>query len=134
MQTARIVVDLMTSEASVFSPYEVRAVMRSIPGRRWSKSGKCWVIPMREVDLCADALRQFGIRVMLAGDAPKTGPHGRRDKPAPDWVEAAFAAVAEDKIDKLRRGLMSAFHPDLGGDPAIAQRINSAADKRLARR
>lgn len=134
-RVARIVVQNVL--ANVFSPYDAVHVMRAQPGRRWDNLRKCWVIPTYWVNPCADALRALGITVYCTWDTGEPfiaghprGHHGRRDTPAPDWIEAAFADCPAENVAKLRAGLLRAFHPDAGGDHHLAQRINAAAGRR----
>ncbi len=130
--TVRIIVD-GHGHADIRSPFEAKEIIKVIPSRRWSKSGKRWSIDESYINLAADALRQAGYKVFvtdLAGNPYQSvGSHGTRSTPAPDWVAAAFAAAPKDRVDKLRRGLMASFHPDVGGDPEVAKRINAEADR-----
>lgn len=114
-----------------FVPYDFRHIPKSLPGRRWDKDRKAWILTVELVDALADSLRAAGLTVYLDGGPwTTTGPHGRKDKPAPDWVTAAFRAVAPGNADRLRAGLLRAFHTDRGGTLDVAQRINAAADAR----
>lgn len=130
---ARIVVQGVT--ADVYSPYEARDIMRSLPDRRWSKAHKKWIIPVVYVDMCADMLRAYGITVYVTAHNGQpwsgNGHHGQRDQPAATWIEEAFAAVPLENVPVLRRSLLTALHPDRGGDPELAKAINHTADRRL---
>lgn len=116
-----------------FVPYDYRHIPKSMPGRRWDTQRKAWLVPVELVDALADALRAAGLTVYLNGGPwASSGTHGRKDSPARDWISAAFEAVSPSNADQLRAGLLRAFHPDRGGSTALAQQINTAADKRKA--
>lgn len=133
------VVVMGDGRARAYSPYEAREVLKAaVPSsmRRWDKARKCWHIKEQAVPWLAEALRAFGYTVFVtdaAGDPykrPGTKPQGFRSTPSPQWVEDAFRECPVSSVDKLRRGLMAAFHPDAGGSLDLAQRINAAADRR----
>ncbi len=140
MATCRIVIESNGLDAAVYSPYDYKEVVKSFPGRRYDKTRKCWIVAVAFVNPLADALRGAGVQVFVTdaqgnpwrGSSSKA--HGHRDQPAADWVEQAFKAVRPDKADKLRRGLLLAFHPDHGGSHDISVRINQAADRTLGGR
>jgi len=121
--------------AEIFSPFEAKNIIKAIPTRSWSKPGKCWQVDIDYINMAADSLRHCGYTVFVTDlDGKKygsTGTHGKGSTPAADWVAAAFAAAPKDRCDKMRRGLLVAFHPDVGGDPEVAKRINAEADRRL---
>ena len=79
---ARVVVD--PPVARVYAPYEMRPLIKTIPGRRWLPAPeKCWQIPLTVVDDLADALRAVGCMVFLTrrdGTAWSSGRanHGHR--------------------------------------------------------
>jgi hypothetical protein len=140
--TVQIVVH--NGEAVCFSPYAALDIIKAIvPScyRHWDKTKKCWRIEDATfINSLANALRADGYTVHITNrdGSPWTPPGQRKaaghgSTPAKHWVEQAFHDCPSDRIERLRRGLMTAFHPDLGGDPALAQRINSAADTRLGR-
>jgi len=138
MTVARIVVQGVT--ADVFSPFELKHILRSMPGRRWDKPRKCWVIDTAWVDMCADALRQAGATVYVTSKtgeqwkSKRAGKHGHRAEPSSEWVTQAFNSVAPQNVAHLRRGLLMAFHPDRqGGNAEVARQINQAADRREGR-
>ncbi len=140
MATCQIVIEPNGLDAAVYSPYEFKEIVKSFPGRRYNKARKCWIVPVAFVNSVADALRLAGVQVFVTdshgqawtGSTSKT--HGHRDTPAVDWVEEAFKAVRPDKADKLRRGLLLAFHPDHGGSHEISVQINQAADRTIGGR
>jgi hypothetical protein len=129
----RIVVDGDTAE--IFSPFQAKDIIRSVPTRTWNKTRKCWSINESFVNMAADALREAHHEVFVTRADGKrytsSGTHGSRSTPAPNWVNEAFQAAPKDRVDKLRRGLLSAFHPDHGGSHEISVKINQAADQVL---
>jgi hypothetical protein len=132
----RIVVDRNGIDAAVFAPFEFKEIIKSISGRRWDKVRKCWVVDVAHVDTLAAALQLAGLSVFIThanGDRwTKTkSSQGQRAKAVSSWVDQAFTAVAPDKTEKLRRGLLTAFHPDHGGSHDISVQINQAADKAI---
>ncbi len=138
--STRVQIVVSPVDARAFTPYEALDVIKgTVPSslRTWSKSGKCWVIDRMCLPILANALRQAGYTVFVTDSAglPWTPPGvatGHRSTPAPDWVEQAFRDCPDERVEKLRRGLMTIWHPDLAeGNTALAQRINAAADKRL---
>jgi hypothetical protein len=44
---------------------------------------------------------------------------------AEDWLTAAFMAVGPEVRARLYRSLAAAFHPDVGGDPALMVALNA---------
>lgn len=139
MNVARLVVidDDILHQVECYSPFHLRDIPKALPERRWSKARRCWIVPLYCVDVLADALRAAGCDVFVQDvlGRPYNGRHGRRhhghrNQPAADWITQAFDAVPADNVAKLRRALMSAFHPDAGGDPRIATRINTVADQK----
>ena len=133
--TARLVVVDAITGVMVFSPFRVKDIMRGIPSRRWDPRARCWRIDELFVDMCADALRQAGLEVFVThrdGTPYRggTGTHGTRSTPAPDWVEAAFAACPPSNVPKLKKVLLTIFHPDAGGSADIARRIITAAESK----
>lgn len=130
---ARIVVQ-SPDRAAAYVPYDFRHIPGSIPGRRWDRDRKAWLVSTSMLDVLADALREAGVTVYLhRGDGTewRSGKHGRRSAPAADWVSEAFHSVADELVPVLRRSLLAAFHPDRGGDPELAKRVNAVADARL---
>lgn len=114
----------------VRSPYEARDVIKeSIPStmRSWSKTRKVWLIDLSQKRHLTAVLQISGFQVLIIGDTP---PPPRYTPPPPQrsWVDQCFDACPPPLRTRLRRVLMSVFHPDLGGDPTIAKQINSTAD------
>lgn len=133
MNVARLIVSGNTCAA--FVHYDYRRIPKSMPGSRWDRSRRAWIVPVELLDALADALRAAGLTVYLDGGPWTTpGPHGSKGTPATDWIAAAFRAVPPDNADRLRAGLLRAFHPDRGGSVQLAQQINEAADQHTRRR
>lgn len=44
---------------------------------------------------------------------------------AENWLTAAFVAVGPEGRPRLYRSLAAAFHPDVGGDPALMVALNA---------
>lgn len=116
----------------VRSPYAARDVIKdAVPStlRSWSKSKKVWLIDPSERQHLEAVLRVAGYQVLVIGDStppPRTPPP---QPPRRSWVDQAFDVCPAHLRPKLRRALMSVFHPDLGGDTsAIAKQINTTAD------
>lgn len=137
---ARIVIQpgVFGPQAQVSCPYRFKDIPKSFPGRRYDSGRKCWVLGLEQVDHVANVLRRAGCEVFITnadGSAWASGApnHGNRGTPARDWVEAAFASCPVGNVARLRRGLLSALHPDAGGDAALAVRINGAADRAMGK-
>lgn len=138
----QIVVDLL--DARAYTPYEAREIVKGVVFsslRHWDKNKKCWVIDLACVPALAAALRFSGYTVYITESNGKPWtPPGRstptpKQTPAADWIEQAFRDCPERSVEKLRRNLLSVWHPDLeDGDTKLAQRINVAADVRLGKR
>ncbi len=56
-------------DATVYVPAWARAIVRTIPGRRWSTEDNCWTIPASEVHNLTRLLEQEGyiVRVIEPG-------------------------------------------------------------------
>jgi hypothetical protein len=48
---------------------------------------------------------------------------------ADHWLMGAFHAVPDEARGKLYRALATAFHPDVGGDPALMVALNAARER-----
>ena len=139
MSAAQIVVGI--SDAFAYTPYSARhivkdAVLSSL--RRWDGSKKCWTIDPCCVLGLSNALSDAGYAVYVTypDGTPWLPPETSSDqKPAGDWIEQAFQHCPDRSVEKLRKNLLTVWHPDLeDGDTKLAQRINGAADARLGKR
>jgi hypothetical protein len=142
MGRVQIVVDSFGARA--YTPYDARhilkgAVLSSL--RRWDGSKKCWTIDLCCVSVLANALRQAGYTVFITHpngtpwSSPGTATRPPDQKPAADWIEQAFRDCPDRSVEKLRKNLLTVWHPDLeDGNTKLAQRINGAADARLGKR
>ncbi len=138
----QIVVDRF--DARAYTPFEAREIVKSVvlsSLRHWDKQRKCWVIDHVCIPFLANALAfsNYTVYVTDSNGKPWTPP-GRstptpKQAPAADWIEQAFRDCPERSVEKLRKNLLSVWHPDLAdGDTKLAQRINVAADVRLGKR
>jgi hypothetical protein len=132
---SRIVVDERGGLAKVFTPYDLREIVKTIPGRKWDPVGKCWTVPLPFVPDLADALRAAGstVHVTKPDGTPwasgRTG-EGRRDTPAADWAEQLLRAVGPDRAERVHRALVRVLHPDAeGGSTELMAALNRARDR-----
>lgn len=119
MLTARIVVGYL--DAQVYAPFALKDVCRTLPGRRWDKLGKCWVIPATFVDEAANVLRAAGCTVYVTKPNGEPWTSGRagaghRATPGGRWAELLLEAVGPQRADAVFRALTRILHPDAGGD------------------
>lgn len=110
----------------VYDPALV-AVIRRAPRRRWDKQGRRWWIPIGDVALVADSYTDAGFDVYVDGEP------WRRPPPAPvpsDPIAALLDVVPDRLRSKTIRALSLVFHPDVGGDGRLMQRLNDAVRDR----
>ena len=135
--TARLVV--YGDFTDVFSPYEMRDIMRTIPTRTYSKTNRCWTIHTTHIHLCIIALESAGCTVFVTHPDGTPWSSSQRRTPPPSsssssstvatWVDQAFAACPPANTNRLRKSLLSVFHPDVGGDADTTRRIITAAER-----
>lgn len=126
---ASIVVD--GTAAEVRAPYDVRDVVKALPGRRWHPTLKCWLIGSSFAEAMAEALRAAGCTVVVTrrGGAERGGLDDDQHVVGAGWADALFAAVGPGRDDAVYRALSRVLHPDHGGDPQLQQALNVARDR-----
>jgi hypothetical protein len=142
--TGRVQIVVDSFEARAYTPYDARAVVKASvlsSLRRWDTTRKCWVIDPCCVPVLANALKYAGLKVFVTSpngtpwSPPGTSTLQPKQTPAADWIEQAFRACPDRSVERLRKNLLTVWHPDLAdGDTKLAQRINGAADARLGKR
>lgn len=110
----------------VRSPYEAKDEIKTLPWhlREWDADRKVWWVDAAAMDDLAARLDDAGYRVRRSGGPGAVAPRAQ----SADWVSGAFRDCPPGGRERLRRGLMAAFHPDAGGDEETAKRINVVAD------
>jgi len=124
---ARIIVGQFL--ADVFSPIELKDLVKSFPGRRWDPVRKCWTIPVHLADALAAELRAAGceVRVTLPDGSQ---PHWTPSPVAGTWADQLLGRVRQDRIDTVHRALVKVLHPDRdGGSTELMADLNTARDR-----
>jgi hypothetical protein len=131
--TTRIVIDGDT--AMCFTPYRLREIVKSFPGRKWDATLRAWLVPVVLADELADALRHAGETVFVTGtggarwQSGRTD-HGHRDTPGATWAHRLLDAVGDDRAERVFKALAHVLHPDVaGGDTQLMQQLNEARDR-----
>lgn len=132
MSTARVVVD--DHIASLYVPFALKDVVKTLPGRRWDKARKCWLVSTVFVDEAANALRAAGCTVFVTradGSAWTSGRAGagHRATPGADWAESLLDAVGPAQAEAVFKALTRVLHPDAGGDHVLMSQLNEARRK-----
>lgn len=116
-------------EALVRSPYGAKDLIKGMPDRRWSKSGKYWVVPARDVPILRTVLETAGYHVIVTQPEQPGEPHA----PGRSWAELMFSDLGPDLGEKAYKALVRVLHPDVGGSTAAMQGLNQARDRMGAR-
>lgn len=116
-------------EAEVRFAYDAHAVevIKRAPVRHWDKDAGCWRVPAEHAGLIAELFRGAGYEVRHPLGARAWAP-GQRLPAEPEPVAALLAIVPEHLRTPTVRALAKVWHPDVGGDHALMQRLNTAAD------
>lgn len=114
-------------EARIVSPYSAKDAIKTIPGRRWDKAARQWVIPAAYAADAEAILWRYCSHVDVRDNRPPPPP----SRPAVRY-DNPFTAVLEAVPDGLRRkvyrSLAVVLHPDHGGDEQLAKALNAAHD------
>jgi hypothetical protein len=110
--------------AIVDFPYDEEAVdiIRTIPGRRWDRGAKHWIIPVDCVTLAAKRFESAGFTV--TGDIPRPRPTAS----VVDPFGALLTAVPPKLRSPLYKSIARVLHPDAGGTTELMQQLNKAFD------
>jgi hypothetical protein len=104
---------------------EALAALKSqVPGsaREWDPDEKLWIVHEPYVDRILATLRDF-VGMVEVADLRRPG---RRPGPVADWASALFNALPDHLRQPAFRALSKVLHPDIGGDPRLAQQLNDA--------
>lgn len=63
----RIVIDGI--DAKVYSPFDAKEIIKSMPDRKWSQADKCWIIPASDVGHLQAILKAVNYEVVTVGSA-----------------------------------------------------------------
>lgn len=126
MNTTRGAVIIGTLEARIISPFAAKDALKTIPGRRWDKTARQWVIPAAYAYDAEQILWRYCSHVDVRDNrpAPPPPPAMRRDNP----FTAVLEAVPDGLRRKVYRSLAAVLHPDHGGDEQLAKALNAAHD------
>jgi hypothetical protein len=132
--TSRIVVE--ESVARVYTPYALREIVKSFPGRRWDPDAKCWIVLCSQVWELADALRVAGSPPFVTG--PNGQPYRRHERagrtqprhPREGWADLLLDTVGADRVEKVFKALSKVLHPDVGGDAQLMRELLAARERR----
>lgn len=114
--TGRVVVTRAGEDLVIACPYEALDLMRTVPGRRWDKARKVWIVPAAALPAVRQAFALWPGGVLFDLD----------DGPAADWAGSMFAAVPPRLHKRVHRALAGVLHPDAGGDQRAMQALNDA--------
>lgn len=126
-RTGAVIID--RHEARIVSPFEAKDAIKAIPGRRWDKTRKQWVVPAEYATEAERILWIYCDRVdVIDNREPTTAP----PPPPPRRSENAFADALGAVPQRLRRrafrALAEVLHPDHGGDLKAMQALNAARE------
>ncbi|MFN8105085.1 MAG: hypothetical protein U0U69_11540 [Acidimicrobiia bacterium] len=128
MNSTRGAVIIGTLEARIVSPYAAKDELKTIPGRRWDKTARQWVIPAAYAYDAEQILWRYCTHVDVRDNRPAPPP-----PPPPAQSDNPFTALLEAVPDGLRRkvyrSLAAVLHPDHGGNEALAKALNAAHDR-----
>jgi hypothetical protein len=114
-------------EAAVRFPYDENLIdiVRDVPGRRWVPASKYWTIPLYEINGCAAMFSEEGCTVTVDGEV-WTPPVAVLPVPSNrvDLIARLFESIPDYLVQPTHRALVRAWHPDTGGDKALAQDLN----------
>lgn len=127
-----------TGHATVYSPFEAKDTIKSLPTHRrsWSAGEKCWRVDTDAVDDLADMLRSQGFDVVLVdtdthwirSDHVCSAPPPPPPRTNGNWAEQLLRTAGPELSSKIRQQLSRALHPDTGGSTALMQDLNHAYD------
>lgn len=133
MALCRIVVDRGLGQADVFSPFEAKDIVKTMPSRTWDKERRCWTIPAIFVDDLRAALEAAGFKAVVTETGrqrqQREQPPPRPGRTAGTWADAMFRELGPDLGDRAYKQLVRVLHPDVGGSTTHMQVLNAARDK-----
>ncbi len=131
MALVRMIVE--DGKAKVFSPFEAKDLVKSMPTRSWSAADKAWVIPAEDVDDLKDLLEASGYRVLITHKQAK---QERRSEPPPrqartgrTWADDLLTSLSPELAERAFKALTRVLHPDIGGSTEAMQILNAARDR-----
>lgn len=132
MPVVRIKVE--QTDAKVFSPFECRDLIKSMPVRSWSSTGKYWSIPVHDVDDLQAALEEAGYHVVVIREAQQQRQQyeplsNNGQSSGGTWADDMFITLGPQLADKAYKALVKVVHPDLGGSTHAMQVLNAARDR-----
>jgi hypothetical protein len=111
----RVFVRQSGDELHVYSPFEARDDVKSLPRRRWDAERKCWIVPFTHRRQVLDVLRQTCDVIDETNSIA--------------WIAELFAVVPPRHRERVWRALAMACHPDVGGTNALMAAINREYEK-----
>jgi hypothetical protein len=127
----RITQRTWTGDAVVEFPYDDAAleIIRSVPGRRWNRDARHWIIPHAEVRLAATRFHKAGFTVTIDGHPFDPAPSPPRADIGGAPLTAFFRILPVALRQPVYRALARVLHPDAGGDTALMQALNRANEE-----
>jgi hypothetical protein len=87
--------------------------------REWNPEDKTWKIRRTHLESISKILKQCSFQTTV-----DTIDRAVRIVEKTDWIKEIFSLCPPQHYAKLYKGMMSSFHPDVGGNNDIAKRIN----------
>ncbi|WP_193318250.1 hypothetical protein [Nonomuraea phyllanthi] len=132
MPLVRIVVD--GHQALVYSPFDAKDLVKSMPDRKWSPGDKAWIIPAYDVDDLKAVLEASNYTVVIT-HKQQTKQEQRQEPPPKSgrgvqtWADLMFTALPDPLAEKAFKALTRVLHPDVGGSTEQMQILNAARDR-----
>lgn len=114
---------------------QVIDIIRTIPGRRWNKDLRCWIVAHSSLRLLSDTLVSLGHRVIVSGPSDQREyERTKREREARDndWADQLLGRCSAELSEKVFKALTRVLHPDAGGDNTLMRDLNVARDRLLS--
>ena len=111
----RVFVRQQGDELHVYSPFEAKDDVKSLPRRRWDADRKCWIVPAEHRRQMLDALRRTCDVIDETGSVA--------------WISEMFAVVPTRHRERVYRALSMCLHPDVGGSNEMMRALNVVYEK-----
>ena len=105
---------------------ELLAIIRNVPGRHWVANRKRWTVPAEQINGCAALFHEAGCTVTVDGAVwtPPAQHSGSVPSSRVELLNRMFEAIPDRLVSPTHRALIRVWHPDTGGDHALAQDLN----------
>jgi hypothetical protein len=127
----KVRIEIEIVKTYIYDAYDVKEIIKQIPGRKWEADRRRWSIYTSDVGLLLLMLKRDGHHGVITDRRWKP----RSSKPSSaikrTWADELFAALKGKPhlADKVFKALTLALHPDAGGDHELMVQLNVARDK-----